>query len=553
MASSDDDDEPSEYERSALFQTDDRSKIKALHKVANFLFLPIKNTVAKKPLTFKGAARGVVAVNRFDVEKSIVKIEDFFKIFEQEIEKIEPCDLNDRLPNIITLIEDIKRKANTCNTKEKEKVDNFEKKVKEKSRIIFYVKNKPNENNKSDENISDKVQGFLETRSYLQILKGEDNSPAFEAIKDNISKSLEGKDNTVVIAYGPTGSGKTYTLHGSRDMKTEGMMAKIIEQIFDLSSREVRCRFLEFKMKKFPQGHGYEYSECYRDIGGDTVEEYTNMKGVMADAWNQNNPITKLWQNDERIKKDDFIRKYKNALANREKQKTEMNNESSRSHFLIAIKIMGDKNAYLGTVYILDLAGSEDVKKRMLHFLNSDKQIEKFSPNANTEISKGADGLFTEKDYIKMNLHLMIRPKKEDLNYEQRLKIYETYHETVGLARSIGAIFNLLGNVSKEIPSDFYKDSDKSVDYLMFRNRNGLKNRNAYRVQHIPRIVDINSPTISLSHTGFLNGLDWMLRDEKDFKTRIAVFICLDPRDEKRSMEALNLLPQSTPEVFMAE
>ena len=30
-------DEPSEYERSALFQTDDRSKIKALHKVANFL------------------------------------------------------------------------------------------------------------------------------------------------------------------------------------------------------------------------------------------------------------------------------------------------------------------------------------------------------------------------------------------------------------------------------------------------------------------------------------------------------------------------------------
>lgn len=36
-------------------------------------------------------------------------------------------------------------------------------------------------------------------------------------IKENINKLFEGY-NTTVFAYGPTGSGKTYTMHGPTDL-----------------------------------------------------------------------------------------------------------------------------------------------------------------------------------------------------------------------------------------------------------------------------------------------------------------------------------------------
>ena len=53
------------------------------------------------------------------------------------------------------------------------------------------------------------------------------------------------RDDTVVLAYGPTGSGKTYTLHGSKDAEgVEGVTQKIIEQIFKKGNNlMVKCRF----------------------------------------------------------------------------------------------------------------------------------------------------------------------------------------------------------------------------------------------------------------------------------------------------------------------
>ena len=64
------------------------------------------------------------------------------------------------------------------------------------------------------------------------------------------------------------------------------------------------------------------------------------------------------------IKKD--FEKYNNAIQNREHKSTEMNDDSSRSHFS-AIKIYKGKET-MGTVYILDLAGTEDIKKECYIF-----------------------------------------------------------------------------------------------------------------------------------------------------------------------------------------
>ena len=522
----------------------------ALLKVSNLLFL--------NPNFDSSEKRGSVRTrwqNAFRRTRIVLSFEDSFDKIKKRIEKFindeiknqDPCTVKVKLKEIMDLI----RKARGREDCNEEELNKLEKTIKEKdiARINFYVKMKPNA---VGEEMSETVKNKLESKTFLKFLNNSSNEDAFQTIKNNVEKSMNTRDDTVVLAYGPTGSGKTYTLHGSKDAEgVEGVTQKIIEQIFkEGNNLMVKCRFLEFKMKKNSYQKGYEYVECYRNIEKEVPSDYVAMKDAIAKVWETGNPITQAWgQKDAKdnpaINQKDFLKKYNNAIRNREHKSTEMNDDSSRSHFLIAIKIYKGKET-MGTVYILDLAGTEDIRKRMLHFLNTDQSIENFSPDSNTTISKN-DGIFSEDDYDKMNLYRMRRSKNMDV---KRLKIYNEYHETVGLARSIHAIFLLLKKISNEIPRELYKINDDAFKNLSFKTRN-ITNFSHHRVQEIPMIENVNSPTIALTHTGFLNGLDWMLRDPTNkLKTRISVFICLDPRDEERSMHALNLLPESNPLVL---
>jgi hypothetical protein len=523
----------------------------ALLKVSNLLFLnPNFDSLEKfgsdrARKAWQDGYRKLKIVSSFEVSFKKIK-ERIEQFIDKEIETEDPCNVNVKLREIMDLI----RKARYREDCQEAELNELEKTIEEKdiSRIKFYVKMKPN----TGEKLSETVQEKLDSKTYLKKIDNTSNEDAFQTIKNNVEKSMESTDDTVVLAYGPTGSGKTYTLHGSKD--AQGVTEKIIEKIFENGELMVKCRFLEFKMTKNNFQQGYEYVECYRNIENKKPDQYVSMKDNMAKVWlNKDNPITQAWGRNTRdsptINQEEFWKKYKNAIQNREHKSTDKNDDSSRSHFLIAIKIYKGSKAN-GTVYILDLAGTEDIRKRMLHFLNTNDKISNFSLDSETTISK-KEGFFSEDDYDKMKLYQMRRPKNPN---DERLTIYDEYHETVGLARSIHAIFRLLEEIAKEIPREIYKERYEELNFMIFKKRNITK-FSQHRVKKIPMIENVNSPTIALSHTGFFNGLDWMLRDDpsNNAKTRIAVFICLDPRDEERSMHALNLLPESNPLVLEPE
>ncbi|KAK9268364.1 hypothetical protein L1049_000113 [Liquidambar formosana] len=175
-----------------------------------------------------------------------------------------------------------------------------------------------------------------------------------------------------IFAYGQTGSGKTYTMMGRPGhLDQKGLIPRSLEQIF------------QTRQSLQPQGWKYEmqvsmleiYNETIRDLlttnrscsdvsraeNGTAGKQYT----IKHDA-NGNTQVSDLTIVDVRSSKEvSFL--LDQAAQSRSVGKTQMNEQSSRSHFVFTLRISGvnesTEQQVQGVLNLIDLAGSERLSK----------------------------------------------------------------------------------------------------------------------------------------------------------------------------------------------
>ena len=130
--------------------------------------------------------------------------------------------------------------------------------------------------------------------------------------------------NSAIFAYGVTGSGKTFTMFGSKEQP--GIVKRSCEDIFriietkELEEYSIKCSFLEI------------YIDSIRDlITGD--EQKLKLREKDSDVFVQG--LSELYFN----KPEDIIQCIDKCMKNRATSSTALNNVSSRSHAVFTIYI----------------------------------------------------------------------------------------------------------------------------------------------------------------------------------------------------------------------
>ncbi|RZB75713.1 kinesin-like protein KIN-14N [Glycine soja] len=187
----------------------------------------------------------------------------------------------------------------------------------------------------------------------------------FLEISQLVQSALDGY-KVCIFAYGQTGSGKTYTMMGRPGHPEEkGLIPRSLEQIF------------QTKQSQQPQGWKYEmqvsmleiYNETIRDLISTTTRMENGTPGkqytIKHDA-NGNTQVSDLTVVDVHSAKE--VAFLLNQAANsRSVGKTQMNEQSSRSHFVFTLRIYGVNEStdqqVQGVLNLIDLAGSERLSK----------------------------------------------------------------------------------------------------------------------------------------------------------------------------------------------
>ncbi|CAL5029857.1 unnamed protein product [Urochloa decumbens] len=149
----------------------------------------------------------------------------------------------------------------------------------------------------------------------------------FVEISQLVQSALDGY-KVCIFAYGQTGSGKTYTMMGRPGIDQKGIIPRSLEQIF--------------KTSQSLESQGWEYS----------------MQASMLEIYNET--IRDLLA-------PDVTTLLEKASQSRSVGKTQMNEQSSRSHFVFSLKISGSNENtgqhVQGVLNLIDLAGSERLAK----------------------------------------------------------------------------------------------------------------------------------------------------------------------------------------------
>ncbi|XP_030443942.1 kinesin-like protein KIN-14N [Syzygium oleosum] len=192
----------------------------------------------------------------------------------------------------------------------------------------------------------------------------------FVEISQLVQSALDGY-KVCIFAYGQTGSGKTYTMMGTPGHVDEkGLIPRSLEQIF------------QTKQSLQSQGWKYElqvsmleiYNESIRDLLpsnrssiDSTRTENVNAKqyAIKHDA-NGNTHVSDLTVVDVRSSREvSYLLNH--AAHSRSVGKTQMNEHSSRSHFVFTLRISGvnesTEQQVQGVLNLIDLAGSERLSK----------------------------------------------------------------------------------------------------------------------------------------------------------------------------------------------
>ncbi|CAA3008959.1 kinesin KIN-14N [Olea europaea subsp. europaea] len=191
----------------------------------------------------------------------------------------------------------------------------------------------------------------------------------FVEISQLVQSALDGY-KVCIFAYGQTGSGKTFTMMGKPGIPDQkGLIPRSLEQVF------------ETRQTLQSQGWKYEmqvsmleiYNETIRDLlatnrlGFDAhrAENMGKQYAIKHDA-NGNTHVSDLTVVDVHSSKEvSYLLEL--AAHSRSVGKTQMNEQSSRSHFVFTLRIFGINEGtdqqVQGILNLIDLAGSERLSK----------------------------------------------------------------------------------------------------------------------------------------------------------------------------------------------
>ncbi|KAK7262655.1 hypothetical protein RJT34_30230 [Clitoria ternatea] len=193
----------------------------------------------------------------------------------------------------------------------------------------------------------------------------------FVEISQLVQSALDGY-KVCIFAYGQTGSGKTYTMMGRPGHPEEkGLIPRSLEQIF------------QAKQSQQPQGWTYEMQVSMLEIYNETIRDLISTNRSSLDATrtengtpgkqytikhdaNGNTQVSDLTVVDVQSARE--VAFLLNQAANsRSVGKTQMNEHSSRSHFVFTLRIYGVNEStdqqVQGVLNLIDLAGSERLSK----------------------------------------------------------------------------------------------------------------------------------------------------------------------------------------------
>lgn len=190
----------------------------------------------------------------------------------------------------------------------------------------------------------------------------------FIEISQLVQSALDGY-KVCIFAYGQTGSGKTYTMMGRPESSEQkGLIPRSLEQVFQ-TSQALLSQGWKFKM----QASMLEiYNETIRDLlsvsrssGLDINNGAGKQYAIKHDA-NGNTHVSDLTIVDVcSIKEVSSL--LHQAAQSRSVGKTQMNEQSSRSHFVFTLRIFGvnesTEQQVQGVLNLIDLAGSERLSR----------------------------------------------------------------------------------------------------------------------------------------------------------------------------------------------
>ncbi|CAL1354388.1 unnamed protein product [Linum trigynum] len=189
----------------------------------------------------------------------------------------------------------------------------------------------------------------------------------FVEISQLVQSALDGY-KVCIFAYGQTGSGKTYTMMGKPGQpEQKGLIPRTLEQIFQ--TREA------LKL----QGWKYEmqvsmleiYNETIRDLLSTNRDSFRDgtpngKQYAIKHDLNGNTTVSDLTVVDVRSSREvSYL--LDRAAHSRSVGKTQMNEQSSRSHFVFTLRISGvnesTEQQVQSVLNLIDLAGSERLSK----------------------------------------------------------------------------------------------------------------------------------------------------------------------------------------------
>ncbi|WCJ20338.1 kinesin 1 [Euphorbia peplus] len=187
----------------------------------------------------------------------------------------------------------------------------------------------------------------------------------FVEISQLVQSALDGY-KVCIFAYGQTGSGKTYTMMGKPDAPDQkGLIPRSLEQIFQIS-QSLSAQGWKYKM----QASMLEiYNENIRDLlstNKSNCPENAGKQYTITHDTNGNTDVSGLTIVDVcSIREISSL--LKQAAQSRSVGKTQMNEQSSRSHFVFTLRISGvnenTEQQVQGVLNLIDLAGSERLSR----------------------------------------------------------------------------------------------------------------------------------------------------------------------------------------------
>ncbi|KAH9611188.1 hypothetical protein KSS87_011371 [Heliosperma pusillum] len=191
----------------------------------------------------------------------------------------------------------------------------------------------------------------------------------FVEISELVQSALDGY-KVCIFAYGQTGSGKTYTMMGRPEsLDKKGLIPRSLEQIFETSQRlsaqgwkyHMQASVLEIYNETIRDLLVSNRSSCdsMRTDNGVPGKQHTIKHDANGDTYVSDLTIVDVCSSKE------VASLLKQAAQCRSIGKTQMNEQSSRSHFVFTLRVsaVNETTEKHGVLNLIDLAGSERVSK----------------------------------------------------------------------------------------------------------------------------------------------------------------------------------------------